>query len=70
MCAAAGIRDHEAITEDLILRRDTQSKLTPLGDQLMKIPAGALLTAQAEQILDSQMHGLGKQWSLAQASAW
>jgi len=37
---------------------------------LMKIPAGALLTAQAEQILDSQMHGLGKQWSLAQASAW
>lgn len=70
MCAAAGIRDHQAITEDLILRRDTQAKLAPLAEQLIRIPAGALLTAQAEEILDSQMHGLGKQWSLAQASTW
>jgi len=36
----------------------------------MIIPPGALITDKAEQILDTQMYGLGRQWREAQAAVW
>jgi glutamate synthase domain-containing protein 2 len=70
MCAAAGIKTHLEISEDLILRRNQQGKLQGLVDQLIKIPPGSLLSDQAEHILDEQMLGLGKQWHEAQPNVW
>jgi hypothetical protein len=70
MCAAAGIKTHQEISEDLILRRNQQGKLQGLVDQLIKIPPGSLLSDQAEHILDEQMLGLGKQWHEAQPNVW
>ncbi len=70
MCAAAGIQSHSDITEDLILRRNSQGKLVTLSEGLMIIPPGALITDKAEQILDTQMYGLGRQWREAQAAVW
>jgi glutamate synthase domain-containing protein 2 len=70
MCAAAGIQSHADITEDLILRRNSQGKLVTLLEGLMIIPPGALITDKAEQILDTQMYGLGRQWREAQAAVW
>jgi len=70
MCAAAGIQSHSAINEDLILRRNSQGKLVTLSLDLMAISPGALITDQAEHILDAQMHGLGRQWREAQAAVW
>ena len=70
MCAAAGIKSHQEIDEDLILRRNPQGKLQALVEQLIKIPPGALLGDQAKQILDEQMSGLGKQWQEANPNAW
>jgi hypothetical protein len=70
MCAAAGIKSHQEIDEDLILRRNPQGKLQALVEQLIKIPPGALLGDQAQRILDEQMSGLGKQWQDANPNAW
>jgi hypothetical protein len=70
MCAATGIKTHQEVSEDLILRRNQQGKLQGLVDQLIKIPPGSLLSDQAEHILDEQMLGLGKQWHEAQPNVW
>lgn len=70
LLAAAGIKHVSEVTPEKIMKRHDSGKMIPLSKQLIKLDTNALLSADADLVLEAEIPGLGESWREARADQW